>query len=37
VLLLSIGVISIIRFGPVLFSERYLPHRFCYLAQPWLI
>jgi signal transduction histidine kinase len=35
--LLSIGVISVIRFGPVLFSERYLPHRFCYLAQPWLI
>ena len=37
VLALGIVVISIIRFGPVLFSERYLPHRFCYLAQPWLI
>ena len=37
ILLLSIGVIAIVRFGPVLLSERYLPHRFCYLAQPWLI
>ena len=37
VLLLSLGIIAIIRFGPVLFSERYLPHQFCYLAQPWLI
>ncbi len=26
-----------IRFAPVLFSARYLPHQFCYLAQPWLI
>lgn len=36
-LLLGIGVISILRFGPVPFSELYLPHRYCYLAQPWLI
>ncbi len=37
VLLLTIGIVALLRFGPVLFSERYLPHRFCYLAQPWLI
>ena len=37
VLLLTMGVISVLRFGPQLFSDRYLPHRFCYLAQPWLI
>ncbi|MHB8389766.1 MAG: sensor histidine kinase [Acidobacteriaceae bacterium] len=36
-LLLGICVPLLIYFGPVLFSERYLPHRFCYLAQPWLI
>lgn len=36
-LLLGICVPLIIYFGPVLFSARYLPHRFCYLAQPWLI
>jgi signal transduction histidine kinase len=26
-----------VRFAPVLFNQSYLPHRFCYLAQPWLI
>ncbi len=26
-----------LHFSSVLFSQSYLPHRFCYLAQPWLI
>lgn len=37
ILLVSLGVLALLRFGPLLFSDRYLPHRFCYLAQPWLI
>ncbi len=35
----AFGVAELARSGPVssLFSSRYLPHRYCYLAQPTLV
>lgn len=36
-LLLAAGVAWVLRFAPAMFAATYLPHRFCYLAQPWLI
>lgn len=37
VMCLTAVAVLAIRYAPVLLSTRYLPHRFCYLAQPWLI
>ena len=36
---LTLVLAALLRTGPVvaLFSQRYLPHRFCYLASPALI
>jgi PAS domain S-box-containing protein len=35
----ALGVVDLVRSGPVasLFSSDYLPHRYCYLAQPGLV
>lgn len=37
VLLVGGLIFLALHFSSVLFSQSYLPHRFCYLAQPWLI
>jgi PAS domain S-box-containing protein len=35
----ALGVAAVVRSGPLssLFSSQYLPHRYCYLAQPGLV
>jgi two-component system sensor histidine kinase/response regulator len=35
----ALGMVDLVRSGPVasLFSSHYLPHRYCYLAQPGLV
>ncbi len=36
-LLAAAGVATLWLLRQLLFSASYLPHRFCYLAQPWLV
>ena len=35
--LLALGALACTRSFPALGAMNYLPHRYCYLAQPWLI